>query len=264
MNQEKQKFKIVSSKKTKYILPSILTLCGVCLGISSIKFSIDGNFYLAVIFILLAAILDALDGRIARLIKGTSEFGKELDSLTDFVSFGIAPAFIIYFWELNNYGKFGWAMTLIYSLCCVIRLARFNTTKISIDESWKENYFQGIPSPIGAILIMLPLIYDLSDIKKILELKFITPYLILLVSLLLISKFPTFSFKRISIVPKFTILILFGVGISFISLMFFTFETLVIFGVSYIVTIPIAYFIYFKKNKLKIHKNSEEEHEDIL
>jgi len=264
MNQEKQKFKIVSSKKTKYILPSILTLCGVCLGISSIKFSIDGNFYLAVIFILLAAILDALDGRIARLIKGTSEFGKELDSLTDFVSFGIAPAFIIYFWELNNYGKFGWAMTLIYSLCCVIRLARFNTTKISIDESWKENYFQGIPSPIGAILIMLPLIYDLSDIKKILELKFITPYLILLVSLLLISKFPTFSFKKISIPRRLTIFLLFMACISFISLMFFTFEIMLIFGIGYFFTIPLAFFTYYKKNKKFKSLEIEDEDEDIL
>jgi CDP-diacylglycerol--serine O-phosphatidyltransferase len=95
-----------------------------------LKFSIDGNFSLAVTLILFAAILDALDGRIARLIKGTSEFGKELDSLTDFVSFGIAPAFILYFWELNNYGKLGWAITLIYSVCCVLRLARFNLTKI--------------------------------------------------------------------------------------------------------------------------------------
>ena len=264
MNQEKKEFKLVSTKKTKYILPNILTLGGVCLGISSIKFSIDSNFSLAVIFILLAAIFDALDGRIARLIKGTSEFGKELDSLTDFVSFGIAPAFILYFWELNNYGKIGWAITLIYSVCCVIRLARFNITKINANETWKENYFQGIPSPIGAILILLPLIYELSDLQKYFNFRNIVPYLTIIISLLLISKFPTFSFKRISIVPKFTILILFGVGISFISLMFFTFETLVIFGVSYIVTIPIAYFIYFKKNKLKIHKNSEEEHEDIL
>ena len=100
--QENKKFKLVTSKKTRYLLPNILTLAGVCLGISSIKFSIDGNFTLAVTLILFAAILDALDGRIARLIKGTSEFGKELDSLTDFVSFGIAPVFILYFWELNN------------------------------------------------------------------------------------------------------------------------------------------------------------------
>ena len=118
-----KKFKLVSAKKTRYLLPNILTLGGVCLGISSIKFSIDGNFSLAVTLILLAAILDALDGRVARLIKGTSDFGKELDSLTDFVSFGIAPVLILYFWELNTYGKFGWAIALIYSVCCVLRLS---------------------------------------------------------------------------------------------------------------------------------------------
>ena len=112
------------------MLPNILTLAGVCLGISSIKFSIDGNFNLAVTLILFAAILDALDGRIARLIKGTSEFGKELNSLTDFVSFGIAPVFILYFWELNNYGKLGWAITLIYSVCCVLKVSKIQFDQI--------------------------------------------------------------------------------------------------------------------------------------
>ena len=160
---EQKKFKIVESKKTRYILPNILTIAGVCLGISSIKFSLDLNFNMAVIFITLAAILDALDGRIARLIKGTSDFGKELDSLTDFVSFGIAPAFIIYFWELNKYGKIGWAITLIYSVCCVLRLARFNLTKLKPEESWKQNYFEGVPSPIGALLILSPLVLELID-----------------------------------------------------------------------------------------------------
>ena len=126
--QEKKPFKIVSTKKTRYILPNVLTLIGVCLGISSIKFSLDQNYSMAVIFIVLAALLDALDGRVARLIQGTSEFGKELDSLTDFVSFGIAPAFIIYFWELKNFGKIGWAITLRFSVRCVLRLARFNLT----------------------------------------------------------------------------------------------------------------------------------------
>ena len=162
---EQKKFKIVESKKTRYILPNILTIAGVCLGISSIKFSIDLNFNMAVIFITLAAILDALDGRIARLIKGTSDFGKELDSLTDFVSFGIAPAFIIYFWELNKYGKIGWAITLIYSVCCVLRLARFNLTKFEPEESWKQNYFEGVPSPIGALLILSPLVLELTELN---------------------------------------------------------------------------------------------------
>merc|ERR1711991_1248037 len=98
---------------------------------------------------------------VARLMKGTSEFGKELDSLTDFVSFGIAPVLILYFWELKNYGKLGWAITLIYSVCCVLRLARFNLTKMNNQEIWKNNYFEGVPSPAGGILILFPLIFEL-------------------------------------------------------------------------------------------------------
>ena len=121
--EKKNKFKVVSVSKSRYILPSVLTLIGVCLGISSIKFAMDGNFTFAVLFLVVAAILDALDGRVARLIKGTSDFGKELDSLTDFVSFGIAPAFIIYFWELAKFGKIGWLIVLFFSVCCVLRLS---------------------------------------------------------------------------------------------------------------------------------------------
>ena len=227
--EENNKFKLVSSKKTRYLLPNILTLGGVCLGISSIKFSIDGNYSLAVIFILFAAILDTLDGRVARLIKGTSEFGKELDSLTDFVSFGIAPAFILYFWELNNYGKLGWAITLIYSVCCVLRLARFNLTKISKEKIWKNNYFEGVPSPAGGLLILMPLIFELADLNLNFNFKQLTPYLTILIAILLVSKIPTLSLKKISISPKTTVFILLGIGITFISLLFFTFETLLLF-----------------------------------
>jgi len=262
--QENKKFKIVTSKKTRYLLPNILTLAGVCLGISSIKFSIDGNFTLAVILILIAAILDALDGRIARLIKGTSEFGKELDSLTDFVSFGIAPVFILYFWELNNYGKLGWAITLIYSVCCVIRLARFNLTKIDETENWKNNFFEGIPSPAGGLLILMPLIYELTSLNIGFEVKDLTPYLTILIAILLVSKIPTLALKKISISPKATVFLLLLVGIIFIALLFFTFKTLLIFGVIYLISIPISIVLYSKQNKKNIAKISEENHEDVL
>ena len=262
--EEEKKFKLVSSKKTRYLLPNILTLVGVCLGISSIKFSIDGNYTLAVVFILFAAILDTLDGRIARLIKGTSEFGKELDSLTDFVSFGIAPVFILYFWELNNYGKLGWAITLIYSVCCVLRLARFNLTKISEDAEWKRNYFEGIPSPAGAILILLPLIYELSEIQLNLDIKKFTPYLVIIVALLLISNIPTFSLKKIKISSQLTIFLLFGIVIIFVSLIFFTFKALLFLSLLYLTSIPASYFLYKRTNKKLSKILKEEEHEDIL
>jgi CDP-diacylglycerol--serine O-phosphatidyltransferase len=219
---------------------------------------------MAVIFIVLAALLDALDGRIARLIQGTSEFGKELDSLTDFVSFGIAPAFIIYFWELKNFGKIGWAITLIFSVCCVLRLARFNLTKINENELWKMNFFEGIPSPAGGILILLPLIYDLSSFNFSFDIKVLSPYLVILIAVLLISKTPTFSFKKISIPRKLTIFILLGVGTIFVSLVFFTFETLLILGVIYLFLIPLSCFIYYRNKKNSKMSLQEEDHEDIL
>ena len=262
--QENKKFKIVSSKKTRYLLPNILTLAGVCLGISSIKFSIDGNFALAVTLILFAAILDALDGRIARLIKGTSEFGKELDSLTDFVSFGIAPAFILYFWELNNYGKLGWAITLIYSVCCVLRLARFNLTKIEETEEWKNNFFEGIPSPAGGLLILMPLIYELTNLNIGFEIKNLTPYLTIVMAFLLVSKIPTLALKKISISSKATVFLLLGIGVVFIALLFYTLETLLIFGIIYLISIPVSVILYNNRNKKNTEKISDDNHEDIL
>ena len=263
MDQNK-KFKLVSSKKTRYLLPNILTLGGVCLGISSIKFSIDGNFNLAVTLILLASILDALDGRIARLIKGTSDFGKELDSLTDFVSFGIAPVFILYFWELNNYGKLGWAICLIYSVCCVLRLARFNLTKIEDHDEWKNNFFEGVPSPAGGLLILTPLIFELSALSLNIDVRSLTPFLTVLIALLLVSKIPTPSLKKISISSKATIFLLLLAGLIFIALLFYTFETLLLFGLLYLSSIPLSIFIFYNQKKKKLTKISDEDHEDIL
>jgi CDP-diacylglycerol--serine O-phosphatidyltransferase len=261
--EKKNPFNLVSSKKSRFILPNLLTIIGVCLGISSIKFALDGNFSLAVIFIVFASILDALDGRIARLIKGTTEFGKELDSLTDFVSFGIAPAFILYFWELKNYGKVGWAITLIFSVCCVLRLARFNLTKIAEEAEWKLNYFEGVPSPAGAGLALLPLVYELSALNFNVDIKNLTPFFVIIVALLLISKIPTFSLKKIKISSQLSIFLLFGIVVMFISLIFFTFESLLIIGALYLISIPLSFYFY-KKTAKKINNNLEEEHEDIL
>jgi len=262
--EQNKKFKLVSSKKTRYLLPNILTLGGVCLGISSIKFSIDGNFSLSVTLILLAAILDALDGRIARLIKGTSEFGKELDSLTDFVSFGIAPVFILYFWELNSYGKLGWAIALIYSVCCVLRLARFNLTKHDNNQEWKNNFFEGIPSPAGGLIILIPLIYELSNFDFDLNLRFVTPYLTIFIALLLVSKIPTPSLKKISISSKTTVFLLLSIGMIFIALLFYTFKTLLFLSLIYLIFIPFSIFFFKKQQKKYSAQISDEDHEDIL
>ena len=163
MEQPKNNFKIVSDKKARMILPNALTLIGVCIGLSSIKFALDSKFELSVIAIIFAALFDALDGRVARLIKGTSKVGKELDSLTDVISFGVAPAFIMYFWNLNNLGKFGWLLCLIYVVCVALRLARFNINS-NVEPSWRDNFFEGVPSPAGGILVLMPLMFSLSEL----------------------------------------------------------------------------------------------------
>ena len=188
MLENKKEFKLISKKNPRSLLPNTLTIFGVCLGLSSIKFALDTNYTMSVIAIVFAAILDTLDGRVARLIKATSKVGKELDSLTDVISFGVAPSFVMYFWTLNEVGKIGWMLVLIYTVCCALRLARFNLTVVEETETWKINFFEGIPSPAAAGLILLPLILNLSDLVQFENTAIISSMVILMVSILMVSK----------------------------------------------------------------------------
>ena len=165
MDQPKNNFKIVSDKKTRMILPNAITLIGVCIGLTSIKFAIDGKFAIAVIAVMFAGLMDALDGRIARLIKGTSKMGKELDSLGDVISFGVAPALIMYFWNLQYLDKLGWFVCLTYVVCVALRLARFNIHSEE-EPSWRDNFFEGMPSPAGGIIVLMPLVISFSGLSE--------------------------------------------------------------------------------------------------
>ena len=263
MIENKKEFKLITKKNPKSLLPNALTIFGVCLGLSSIKFALDTNYAMSVIAIGFAAILDTLDGRVARLIKGTSKVGKELDSLTDVISFGVAPGFIMYFWALNEIGKFGWMFVLIYTVCCALRLARFNLTTIEENESWKINFFEGVPSPAGAGLVLLPLILSLSGLVQFENFVILSSITILTTSILMVSKLPTYSLKRILIPRHLTIFLLLGIGIYVSLLIFYTFETLFFSGIVYFVLIPISYFHYKHKNKTLTTIN-EEETEDVL
>ena len=265
MEQPKKSFKIVSDKKTRVILPNILTLIGVCIGLSSIKFALDSKYEIAVIAIIFAALIDGLDGRIARLIKGTSKVGKELDSLTDVISFGVAPAFVMYFWSLNNLGKFGWLLCLIYVVCVALRLARFNVHS-NEEASWKDNFFEGVPSPAGGILVLMPLIYSLSELKFLnINYNFIVPVFFILVSLLLISKVPTYSLKKIVVPRTMTIFLLFGIILFFGLLLIYTFNVMVISGLAYIFLMPISFMRYIKlSKKFDVVTPENDQHEDML
>ena len=264
MLETKKEFKLIPKKNPRSLLPNTLTIFGVCLGLSSIKFALDTNYVMAVIAIAFAAILDTLDGRVARLIKGTSKVGKELDSLTDVISFGVAPSFVMYFWVINEMGKIGWLLILIYTVCCALRLARFNLTAIEETESWKINFFEGIPSPAAAGLILLPLILDLSDLIQFENTTIISSMAILMVSILMVSKIPTYSLKRILIPRHLTIFLLLGIGIYLSLLIFYIFKTLFFSGLIYILLIPISYLHYRYKNKKSMVIVKEDETEDVL
>jgi CDP-diacylglycerol--serine O-phosphatidyltransferase len=263
MEQPKNNFKIVSDKKARMLLPNTLTLINICIGLSSIKFALDEKFELSIIAIIFAAIFDTLDGRVARMLKGTSLVGKELDSLADLISFGVAPAFIMYFWSLNSFGKFGWLLTMIYVVCVALRLARFNVSSNS-EPSWKDAYFEGIPSPAGGILVLMPLILSLSGFSTIsINYNIVVPTFFIIVSFFLISKVPTFAFKKISIPRRMTIFVLFGIVLFFGLLLIYTFKVLVICGLIYICLIPIGYFNYQKTQKLKILSDENNENDDL-
>ena len=263
MEPNKKNFQIVTNKKSsRVILPNMLTLIGVCIGLSSIRFALDEKFELAIIAIIFAALIDGLDGRIARLIKGTSKVGKELDSLTDMISFGVAPAFIMYFWKLNTLGRFGWLLCLIYVICVALRLARFNINS-NQEPSWKDNFFEGVPSPAGGILVLTPLIIDLSGftLYKI-NYNLIVPIFFITTSFLLISKFPSYSFKKIVIPRKTTIFLLFGIVLFFGLLLIYTFNVIAISSIVYLLLLPIS-FIHYQKIK-KNHENDKIQEEDDL
>jgi len=264
MIENKKEFKLITKKNPKSLLPNALTILGVCLGLSSIKFALDTNYAMSVVAIGFAAILDTLDGRVARLVRGTSKVGKELDSLTDVISFGVAPGFIMYFWTLNTIGKFGWMFVLIYTVCCALRLARFNLTVIEENETWKVNFFEGVPSPAAAGLVLSPLILNLSGLIQFENYAVLSSVTILTTSVLMVSKIPTYSLKRILIPRHLAIFLLLGIGIYVSLLIFYTFETLFFSAIIYIILIPISYFHYKYKSKTSLIATNEEETEDIL
>ena len=264
MDQQNKNIKLVSKKNSRVILPNILTLIGVCIGLSSIKFAFDGKFELSVIAVIVAGIIDGLDGRIARLISGTSKVGKELDSLTDVISFGVAPAFIMYFWTLSEIGRLGWLISLIYVICVALRLARFNISSGG-EPSWKDNFFEGIPSPAGGVLVLMPLIYNFSEFQLFnLNYKIVVPILFIITSVLLISKIPTYSLKKIVVRRSATIFLLFIVILYFGLLLIYTFNTLVISGIIYLLVIPASTVHYYIINKNNIKNEDIEHHEDVL
>ena len=188
-------------------------MLALCAGLTALRFGLEENWEAAVISIVVAGVLDALDGRIARLLRGTSKFGAELDSLSDFVGFGVAPALLLFLWTMKDAGPVGWVLVLLYTVCCALRLARFNTYIDGPDlPAWAKNFFVGVPAPAGGGLVLLPLIISFQLESDIVRQPALVGIVIFIVSGLLISHLPTYSFKTFRIPHKFVVLTMLIVG----------------------------------------------------
>ncbi|MDO8605368.1 MAG: CDP-diacylglycerol--serine O-phosphatidyltransferase [Phaeospirillum sp.] len=223
------------------LIPNILTLLALCAGLTSIRFAMHDMWKEAVIATVLAAILDGLDGRVARLLQGTSKFGAELDSLSDFVSFGVAPAMVLYFWTMRGAGGFGWALVLLFSVCCALRLARFNTMIGEPDlPPYAYNFFTGVPAPAAAGMVLLPLALTIQFGGGFFDRPMVVAVFLMGVSFLMVSQIPTFSFKKVRIPHKWVLPILLVVGAVAAFLVTEPWLTLSGLGCAYLASIPFA------------------------
>jgi CDP-diacylglycerol--serine O-phosphatidyltransferase len=221
------------------LIPNILTVGALCAGLTAIRFALDERFQLAVLAIVLAAVLDGLDGRVARLIGATSRFGAELDSLSDFVCFGVAPALMLYLWSFVGGGRFGWAMVLLFAVCAALRLARFNTTADDPDRpAWAGNYFTGVPAPAGAGLALLPMIAHFEwDAALFRDPNLVATWLAVVAGLM-VSRIPTFAVKRLRVPNRLVLPVLALVGSVVAGLAAEPWMTLVLVGLAYAGSIP--------------------------
>lgn len=222
------------------MVPNVLTLLALCAGMTAIRFAMNGQFQYAVFAIIVAGIFDGLDGRLARLLKATSSFGAELDSLADFVSFGVAPAAVLYLWTMSQLQSLGWAIVLVYAVCCALRLARFNTQLAAEPPPWRSNFFSGAPAPAGAGLIMVPMFASFEWGDWVVRSPYLNAVWIGLVALLMVSTIPTVSLKRIRIPHQYVVPTLLGIGMMAAFFTTAPWATLMCIGAVYVASIPLT------------------------
>ncbi|MDR1139768.1 MAG: CDP-alcohol phosphatidyltransferase family protein [Rickettsiales bacterium] len=233
------------------LFPNFITLLGLCSGLTSLKFTFNEQWEFAVIFIIIAAIIDGMDGRIARILKSTSDFGAQLDSFSDFLNFGAAPAFLLYFWKLKEIKVIGWILVMIYVICISIRLARFNVSLNAEQLDWEKFFFSGVPAPICALLSLLPIIITFqsheSEYLLFMEQFFNirnTACYFLAISFFSVSHIPTFSAKYIYIPRSLSYIFVSLFGVFIVFFVSKPWITLPILGVIYTLTIPVSIGLY--------------------
>lgn len=228
----------------RLLVPNVITLLALCAGLTAIRLAVEDRLDLALAAIAFAVVLDAVDGRIARLLKGTSRFGAELDSLADFVNFGVAPAIILYFWELHEFKSAGWIAAMIFAICAALRLARFN---VAIDDpnrpAWAANFFVGMPAPAGAITVLLPIYLYFLGLPR---LTLITFLYTLAIAALMVSRLPVFSGKKVGrrVRPDMVLPIFVAVVLFVALLISYPWQVLTVSTVAYLASLPFGWLSY--------------------
>ena len=230
------------------LIPNILTVLALCAGLTAVLYGFQGRWKFAVLAIMLAAVLDVLDGRVARLLGGSTKFGAELDSLSDFVSFGVAPALLVFLWSLAGAHPIGWVIALVFAVCAALRVARFNTRLgVSDMPAWASNFFTGVPAPAGGGLILLPMILSFEFQNAALAHPLLNVPVMIGVSLLMISRIPTYSVKQFRVPHRLVMPFLLLVGLLAALLAVETWLTLSAGLIAYLVSIPLSFRSYRRR-----------------
>lgn len=233
----------------RLLLPNLLTVLAICAGLSGIRLAFEQRFELAVAMVLVAALLDAFDGRIARMLKATSKFGAQMDSLADIVNFGVAPALVLYAFLLDRAGTFGWIAALLFAIACCLRLARFNVMLEDNERpAWKMDYFVGVPAPAGALLVLLPVYIGFLGLPRSTGSAFIASAFVVVIAILMVSRLPVYSGKtglrirRDLVMPMILILVL------YVALLFsYTWHTMAVTALAYLIFLPWSFQAYFRR-----------------
>ena len=233
----------------RMVLPNLITILAICAGLSGIRLAFEGRFETAVFMVLAAAFLDGIDGRLARMMKATSKFGAQMDSLADIVNFGVAPALVLYAYLLDRAGSPGWIAALMFAIACGLRLARFNVLDEDPDRpAWQAEYFVGVPAPAGAGLVLLPVYLIFAEVLvPDRTLAFIASGFTILVAFLLVSRLPVYSGKKVKVARDNVLPVILGVVLSVLLLFTYTWQTLSAGAVAYLIFLPLSARAYERR-----------------
>ena len=232
------------------VIPNMVTLSAMCLGLTALRFGLDGRFDAAVICVAVAGVFDALDGRLARLLRAESPIGAQLDSLADFVNFGVVPPMLVYLWALQETGRLGWAAVLVFAVCCALRLARFNADMDEADRpAWKMKFFTGVPSPSAGGLVMLPIYLYVGEMFDMRQWWGVILLYTGFVGLLMVSRLPTFSGKGLPLTVRrdHILFIMLSIGGLMAMILTFPWATFTTCSVLYLLAMPVSYLSYRKQ-----------------